>query len=302
MNKGCAFCCYEGTLTGEHLWSAWISKLLAGKTRGYDFSHKNSSGRLQEWQQPTLDQKTKIVCAPCNNGWMSDLETETASLLSNVIRDDAALSLLPRGVTTLAAFAFKNVVVGSFMANECAFFSSVVRQHFRERREVPKGVQMWLAGFKGKRIYGGRWSAYFVKPSEGAFYGQIEFYVFTYAAGRLAFQLVAARWTDVRRAGAKPPELVPAEFWEPAVTQFWPQDGFPVSWPPSKYFEDEGLNAFKDRFATTPATIQLNAPPKSLHQIPERFEVLNRADLTSNPYFHSESARELGPKFRAAGG
>src|SRR5262245_42156015 len=123
-NGRCAFCPNK-KLTGEHLWSAWISRLLSTRTTGYNFNRRHTASTFRnrslwadqahEWQQPTLDQKTNVVCAACNNGWMSQLEHEAATLLSNVIRDDARLSLLPRGVMSLATCAFKNAVVGSCM-------------------------------------------------------------------------------------------------------------------------------------------------------------------------------------------
>jgi hypothetical protein len=57
----CAFCNRTAKLTGEHVWSDWLNSIFPPSTYFY---------RL----------KAKIVCRACNNGWMSNLESQHAKL------------------------------------------------------------------------------------------------------------------------------------------------------------------------------------------------------------------------------
>ena len=48
--------------------------------------------------------------------------------------------------------------------------------------------------------------------------------------------------------------LKPDAYWDQAVIRLWPSDGFPVSWPPPKYLNDERIKEFINRF-TVPIKI-----------------------------------------------
>jgi hypothetical protein len=43
--------------------------------------------------------------------------------------------------------------------------------------------------------------------------------------------------------------LRPDAFWSPASIQLWPPNGdMRIIWPPPKYFDDEGLEGYINRF------------------------------------------------------
>src|SRR5437870_1568909 len=163
--RECAFCVRQAAkLTGEHVWSAWIVELLKPLTSGYRFTRWDETGAYKKWHSPKMDQKTNVVCKDCNEGWMSDIETEAKQTLSWIIRDGARVSLLTRGIVTLAVFAFKCAVVANYMAlNESPFFTPHTRHRFRESLIIPAGVHMWLAAFQGKHLFAGRFIAYYAK-------------------------------------------------------------------------------------------------------------------------------------------
>jgi hypothetical protein len=52
---------------------------------------------------------------------------------------------------------------------------------------------------------------------------------------------------DVRKRRPIVPMLRPNSYWDAACTQFWPSDGFPIDWPPPKYFNDASLDEFINR-------------------------------------------------------
>jgi hypothetical protein len=110
---------------------------------------------------------------------------------------------------------------------------------------------MWVAAFQGKARFAGRWIAYYSEPAaRNVGQGDLDFYVFTFVAGQLVFQVVTPRWRRLHKSWQRLPLLTSDPIWDDSVTQFWPSDGFPVSWPPLHYLDDGGLNAFTNRFAS----------------------------------------------------
>jgi len=117
-------------------------------------------------------------------------------------------------------------------------------------REIPAGVRMWVAAFQGISRTSGRFNSYYSKP-KNAHVGEVDFFVFTYAAGHLAIQSVAPRWERLHLYGGVLPRVVANSLWDAAAVEFWPARGFTLSWPPSLYLDDETFRAFTDRFSRT---------------------------------------------------
>ena len=257
--KQCAFCDSTARLSGEHVWSNWIVELLGSETTGFNFRYRDTeTGLIKEWSAPTMHQKTNVVCKRCNQTWMSDIESSARLTLSNIIRDGAPVSLLNQGITSLATYAFKCAVVANHMSFESSqpFFPSRVRYRFRETLQIPDGVFMWLAHFRGRAKYSGRFSALYGNPKLEQF-RHLGFYIFTFVAGRLAFQVFACRWAKLHRAEKRFPGVVhpDRELWDGAAVQFWPRDGFPVVWPPKLYLGDDTLDQFRDRWEHTSVVV-----------------------------------------------
>lgn len=245
----CAFCPNQATkLTREHLFGDWMGELF--NSSGYNFKRYTEAGLVKKWRRPKLDEKSAVVCRECNNHWMSDLEGEVKAAFSEVIRAGVKVSLLPRGLALLAAFAFKCAVIADHMspADGTLFYTSRTRHKFRASFQIPDGIQMWLWAFRGVYAYSGVFNSYYLKPRpvSGTLDG-LNFHVFTFLAGHLGFQLVSPKWMDVRRSGQKLPLLCPGGLWDTAAVRFWPLDGHPVSFPPRHCLSNNSLEAFINR-------------------------------------------------------
>src|SRR5450631_2325848 len=77
MPRPCAFCPSTANISGEHVWSNWMNELFPlGKVQ---FQRVTLDGTvLSEWQAPELNLKANVVCKPCNETWMSDIESHCA--------------------------------------------------------------------------------------------------------------------------------------------------------------------------------------------------------------------------------
>jgi hypothetical protein len=106
----CAFCPSVADLTGEHLWSDWMNKVIPGRA-GFMFSRHTAEGRaLHRWKKRHLDIKLKVVCGTCNNNWMSRLEDDHAKpAIAKLIVDNGGVLLSPGQIRSIVLFAFKSL-------------------------------------------------------------------------------------------------------------------------------------------------------------------------------------------------
>jgi hypothetical protein len=106
--RRCAFCGSSDPLSNEHVFADWIGRSL-GVT---DAPGQQTMGRARNpvptpsWSGTPFQMTVGSVCADCNNGWISRLETETSRILGPMLSgtprrptsDDQ--TLLPRWVLT----------------------------------------------------------------------------------------------------------------------------------------------------------------------------------------------------------
>jgi len=209
----------------------------------------DSKGVYHNSASRSLDLKAHIVCEPCNNGWMSDIESEAKPIMRNMILRASWVSLLPLGIATIATFLFKAAVVADCNrpSGGNRFFSYEVRRRFRRSLAIPVGVQMWISVVRRKGKAGGRFSAAYVTIEVGKFRG-FQFYVFTYIIGALVLQLTAPRWVGAGKRPQFKPKLTQNSQMDNSSIAFWPSNGSPITWPPSVYLGDDSLKLFADRW------------------------------------------------------
>jgi hypothetical protein len=204
-------------------------------------------GKLRRWRSTRMDLTAKVVCKKCNETWMSDIEERIKTSFSQIIVLGPRVSILQRGASLLAAFAFEKAVIADHLySREEPFFEFVDRDRFRQSLAVPDGIQMWLAAFHGER---GLYRLFFQRDIMFDLHVRafVEFLTFTYSAGHLVIQLAASRWKD--KFNSRPlPRVESDGSFDSAAVQFWPPDGFAVSWPPYQYFNDKTITKFAKRF------------------------------------------------------
>lgn len=245
----CAFC--ESTAdSGEHIWSDWFNKILP-KTRGYQFLQETGQG-LRRYKARVLNRKLPVVCAKCNNGWMSDMENKHAKpAMEKLVLSDKGAVLSPQQLTSIALFAFKSAVIADHTPlqslDRSPFFTMQQRAAFRDSFRIPGNVQMWLGAFKeeGHGIFR---AIYYPCPPESN--PGFEVYAATFGAGFLIFQVVACRWTKNGPFGYVP-RVKQGRWWEKFTVPFWPNDGRSVFWPPDKQFTLRTASEFSRRWQKT---------------------------------------------------
>jgi hypothetical protein len=238
-------------MSGEHLWSAWIGELLASSSSVFKWELTDPETRkVKTWAARSLDLKAKVVCKKCNETWMSNLEGQAKVLLSSVIRDGLAVSLLPDNIAILAAFAFKCAVVCTSMnAKQEPFFTRAARERFRESLQIPAEVRMWFSSFSGPQCVG-TFSGEVVAPQRtNTMWDDHESFIFTFAAGHLVLQVVSHRWADVRNRGKPLATLQQNPAWSELAIEFWPSGDRPLCWPPPRFLSGHDLDIFVHRWS-----------------------------------------------------
>jgi hypothetical protein len=220
VSRNCAFCPSTAKLTAEHLWSDWMNALLPGKKR---FKEKNTQGQIiRKWGSDDLNWKAKVVCGECNNGWMSDIESDHAKpALADLISGKRNIPINDNRARSIALFCFKTAAVFDLISkNHAPFFRREERYAFRDTLTIPSNVGMWMVHFApvGEgRVHTG----YLAASLSPAHYFQM--YVCTFGAEHFVFQLVAARTAD---------RFVPTPGFEYLAVPFWPRFGPNFRWPP----------------------------------------------------------------------
>jgi hypothetical protein len=249
--RKCPFCIQEAKLSGEHLWSAWIGRIL-GKS-GYAFRQRDSQGNIaNQWKSAGLDLTAKAVCESCNNGWMSDLEESTKPILADIIMSGTKPRLDSAQRQIIAQFAFKNAVIADCTAKgRNPFFTTAARRKFKESLVIPGGIQMWLSHYRDPNGQSGFFlSRYHMlrgrnNPSNG-----FELYAFTFTAGFLALQVVASRWTNpLLIARYDEPVVTQDDIWNKVSVPFWPSTaGTLVCAPINSLTTQEDVYVFSARW------------------------------------------------------
>ena len=131
----CPFCGQDGIRTREHVWAQWLhvseaaQKLLDGThgeripkpsdviRRGDDGRYtmqSMSAGQYAKW----LPNLTVDMCADCNNGWMSVLETQAKNILEPFFRTKRPIRLTTDELTVLTVWATKSWMAYSLAGPE----------------------------------------------------------------------------------------------------------------------------------------------------------------------------------------
>jgi hypothetical protein len=91
--KACIFC-GALPLTQEHIFPRWLTKILTAAVVGAVTSERTNSSAAGATQQhwPATDVASytvRVVCASCNNGWMSHVEGQAQAVLASMVAGEA---------------------------------------------------------------------------------------------------------------------------------------------------------------------------------------------------------------------
>ena len=151
----CVFC-GQVPLTKEHFWPSWMKEAIPqskynqhlrvesdGKKKIRYFSEgvqKKITGPPGSWQQ-------KVVCSVCNNGWMSQIETEAKPILTALAFGES-VEIKKKEQIILSKWAFLKVIIGEFNEVPKRYITREERHFFFKYKTVPSEWRIWIARLK----------------------------------------------------------------------------------------------------------------------------------------------------------
>lgn len=230
----CCFCpSMDAKLSGEHIWSEWMGKLFPelGKTR-VTFGKLDLHGSIVlQWQASEVDMTARVVCEPCNNGWMSRLENDFAKpAMADLILGKRVGQIMPKRARGISLFAFKTAIIANRSSAESEFFfSKSERFEFRKSLTIPPNVSMWLFGMEPTNGGG-------IRSFNVSYPPDVTLNVCSFWIGQLGFQVVSPKASGHYSLESIP---TPTELTFP----FYPALNRAVRWPRRKVL---GVKAFHD--------------------------------------------------------
>ena len=217
-----------------------MNELLPGKKRHTSRGEKGQI--IVDRMANTLDWKAKVVCEPCNNTWMSELENKHAKpAMTPLILGKTGIVITSSQADSIARFGFKTAVVIDYLARRREpFFTRWIRHGFRETQAIPAyKTAMWLSAcvFRESGLLKSMYHEGSL-PTKDSF----ELYVCTYSVGHLVFQAVSFR---------PPSDLVfrPKDTtFDNVAIPFWPWVKSDAIWPPGAIRTREEFWSFSERW------------------------------------------------------
>lgn len=242
----CMFC-GERAASLEDAWPLWLMKRFQGQV-GTSIEAERGGQALGTWQTVNPGIKVKHVCASCNNGWMSRLESQAESVVEPLL-EEAPQAFDLRARSVLAGWAVKTaMVLEAVREGQRRFYSDDERRQMRVDQTPPERTSVWLAKVVE---HSGAYSA--ASELRGSALGSddpIRAFVTTLAFGSLAIQVVSTRLPAAIPPAMKLTTQARAGPWDLATARLWPTDLDVVAWPPSVGLAGEsGLEALRLRFS-----------------------------------------------------
>ena len=230
----CVFCGRSGGASGEHVIPTWLGPVLVrsqaptgvrpgGKPITHRFTPPEADGgRPREWSTDAPALVTKAVCTVCNNGWLSDLETAVAPVLTPLVVGQP-YELSSDEQRLVATWIYKTVLLfqmvrrGSIRAIPPARFAEL-----HVNRRPPADARVWLsATHGGNAVHETSTEVELSAPT-----AQAPGFFTALALGNL-LALCAGRRVD------GPERLrVGSQGHTPSLVSVWPASVRPVNWPP----------------------------------------------------------------------
>lgn len=101
----CIFCGSQAAVTREHVLPQWAGSLPPGEGP-FIIKRISDAGEVIEHHAKGVDIVARVVCGPCNSGWMAELEAAAQPLLKPMINGEPR-SLMPGEQHTVARRAVK---------------------------------------------------------------------------------------------------------------------------------------------------------------------------------------------------
>jgi hypothetical protein len=201
-----------------------------------------------------IDIAPKVVCSPCNSGWMSELETAVKPFVAKAMRGQRH-TLSKRRQELIATWSIMKVMSAEYLAapGRDSYFTQAERSALYRTGRRPAGVVVWL----GRSIRG---EAGWAQDQDLTWTGDggtvVRGYTVLFEIDELVVMVLSHRFRLGRRFESV---NLPINF-GPAAVQVWPILG-KADWPPNMAFGSPSIEAWFDWWASDAGVPQVKVAP-----------------------------------------
>lgn len=237
--KTCIFCGRK-PVTREHILPDWLNgtRNEVLRVRGeYSGGRAGSAPLSRTWETDKLfDLKARIVCGPCNSGWMSDIENKAKPFIEPMVLGKG-VELTPDAQSLVALWTSLRVVTGYYAFKHFRPLPDDWLASVRDDARAPENWTIVTTGYRGKR------DAHFQSteigvpaPSTGdTDAAELDHgVVTTILVGYLALKVFALRRFKMKEPGTD------------AFLRIWPASSLIYRWPPPECLGDDVAQHFID--------------------------------------------------------
>lgn len=236
----CVMCGGRGPLTDEHAISRTVRAQLPLLTKVVETFAGQSKSPVNV-VHAVID---NCVCGPCNNEWMSKLETDFVRIMGSHIANPKITMFDPSEQERVATWAIKTALLLEIYVTALGQGAYVPTDNLRwlaEHNSPPPGSRVWLAGVESQ-MKRAAWA-----QAGGLAIGSGEFvaYLATFSIGCVGFQVFGRNVVDSKTGdfARDLSPLNPPEKLQQALVEFWPGNGDNACWPPSALINVDALPA-----------------------------------------------------------
>jgi hypothetical protein len=153
-SKYCIFCGKAPT-TREHIWADWLTQYIPkimpkhNSTSTMVNADRGMDKVSKVWGGDPRSRRLQIVCGPCNNGWMSSLQTAAKPTLIPLITGKSINLTLERQ-KILAAWSAMSVICAEYFYPKSAAVSVTNRRWLYQTHTAPNDFRIWIGDFDRK--------------------------------------------------------------------------------------------------------------------------------------------------------
>lgn len=257
MHHLCIFC-RQRTTSIEHAWPLWLLKFIDPESMGRtQATLVGKQTETKDWNSGQV--KVRCVCKGCNNGWMSNLETNVKPTISQIAPDnplliDASTASLLAAWSTKTAMAFEGTRRKS---GRPRFYRDTDCSYTKKHLLPPSGTYVFLGrsseswftgGISFLDIIGKDFGGGVMEDVSNTMNG----YVCTMVIGHLVLQVLGIRLKkEIDQSTAKMHHRRVKGDRGIRTIWPWPPSTSAITWPLTYSLTPDALGSFSDRFGPT---------------------------------------------------
>lgn len=265
-HRNCIFCGATAD-DKEHLLPEWLQRILPSEEIGI-YTRQIAGEDAKTWRRRPFTEKAKFVCKGCNQGWMSELESEAKPVLTPAVTREGPCRFDLVAQWTIARWAVKTSYVLQMQGPE----QLAPQMHpllLKLNLMPPPQVSVWIGSHR-RAVQDPTNSVYlqkplWVRPEKDRGRSATEFgYMSFLAVGGVSFLLVEHRFGTYVECvlGEEHPS-------SQMFTKIWPRTRRIASWPPHLMADQELIDLIFDA-DTLPLGFDARIFSGRLHEEPFR--------------------------------